>query len=430
MPDRLWKRKKIRVLRYICSMFDTAMKRILYLLACLWSGAVWGGVPETLMVGAERFEMYMPALRGKRLAVVTNQTGVVRAEVLQVGLVGEIMGRDSCSYRHIVDVWIDSGLGIQKIFSPEHGFRGNAEAGASVRSGVDASTGLPVVSLYGSHKKPLPDDMQGIDAVIFDLQDVGVRFYTYISTLHYVMEACAETGIPLWVLDRPNPHAFYTDGPLLDTACCRSFVGMHPVPVVYGMTIGEYARMINGEAWLAKGVRCALQVIPLRGYNRNSLYVFPVPPSPNLQSMKAIHAYPSLCFFEGTPVSVGRGTETPFECFGFPGSTAEDYRFTPHSIAGVSQNPPFKDKECTGYRVADSLAVRPSGRLDLEYLLSMWRVWPSKDKFFNAFFVKLAGTQDLAEQIRQGATVARIRASWQPELKRFEETRRKYLLYP
>lgn len=403
---------------------------MVFLLAFLWSGAVMGSTLDTIRVGAERFETYMPALRGKRVAVVTNQTGVVRADVLQTEFKGEIKGQDGHFYRHIVDVWLDSGLWLKKIFSPEHGFRGTAEAGASVKSGTDSLTGLPVISLYGSHKKPLPEDLQGIEAVVFDLQDVGVRFYTYISTLHYMMEACAEAGIPLWLLDRPNPHASYIDGPLLDTACCRSFVGMHPVPVVYGMTIGEYARMINGEGWLAGGVRCALQVIPLSGYSRTSAYVFPVPPSPNLQSMKAIHAYPSLCFFEGTPVSVGRGTSKPFECFGFPGSEAGDYRFLPRSIAGVSVNPPFKDKECIGYRVADSVEVCPPMRLELEYLLSMYRVWPAKDRFFNAFFVKLAGTPELAGQIKRGETAARIRASWQPALRQFEETRRKYLLYP
>lgn len=419
-------------MRYICGTFEKEMKKrypIAFLLAFLWSGAMCRNTPDTLRVGAECFEAYMPALRGKPVAVLTNQTGVVRADVLQAGFAGEIEGRDGRSYRHVVDVWLDSGLWIRKIFSPEHGFRGTAEAGALVKSGTDSLTGLPVISLYGTHKKPLPEDLQGIEAVVFDLQDVGVRFYTYISTLHYVMEACAEAGIPLWVLDRPNPHASYTDGPLLDTACCRSFVGMHPVPVVYGMTIGEYARMINGEGWLAGGVRCALQVVPISGYGRTAAYVFPVPPSPNLQSMKAVYAYPSLCFFEGTPVSVGRGTETPFECFGFPGSTEGNYRFRPRSIAGGSLNPPFKDKECIGYRVADSMEFPPV-QLELEYLLLMYRAWPAQDMFFNSFFVKLAGTPELAGQIKRGETAGRIRASWQPALRQFEATRRKYLLYP
>ncbi|MDE6494280.1 MAG: DUF1343 domain-containing protein [Bacteroidales bacterium] len=390
----------------------------------------WRG--DSLVLGAEVFSAYLSDLKGKTVAVVSNQTGVVPvADGKALGGTGFIEGLDGRCYRHLVDVWLDSGLAIKKIFSPEHGFRGTAEAGAKVKSGVDVQTGLPVVSLYGSHKKPAPEDLQGIEAVVFDLQDVGVRFYTYVSTLHYVMEACAESGIPVWVLDRPNPHAGYIDGPVLDTVCCRSFVGLHPVPMVYGMTIGEYARMINGEGWLKNGVRCDLKVVPLVNYRRGSTrYVFPVPPSPNLRTMKAIHAYPSLCLFEGTPVSLGRGTSEPFSCFGFPGCTRGNYSFTPRAMAGLSENPPCKNQVCTGFLLPDSIGRTLPQALNLDYLLQMYAAWPQKESFFTSFFAKLAGTPELAAQIKRGEDAATIRASWQPALRNFDTLRRKYLLYP
>lgn len=376
---------------------------------------------QGIRVGAERFETYLPALRGKAVAVVSNQTGVVKMS----------RSGESDAYVHIVDVLLDSGVTLKKIFSPEHGFMGHAEAGANVQGSTDTKTGLPVISLYGSkRKKPASADLQGIDAVVFDMQDVGVRFYTYISTLHYVMEACAENGLPLWVFDRPNPHAGYVDGPVLDLSCCRSFVGMHPVPVVYGMTIGEYARMINGERWLKNGVSCDLHVVEMESYTRDSAYSFPVAPSPNLRSMKAIYAYPSLCFFEGTPVSLGRGTWHPFECAGFPGSTAGDYRFTPHSLPLLCTEPPCKDVECTGFRVPDSITDRLPTRLDLSYLLELYRAYPDKEKFFQPFFMKLAGTPELETLLRQGKSEEEIRRSWQPALEKFDKIRRKYLLYP
>lgn len=400
------------------------MRRLITIFLCFAAIGMSWAAEDGLRVGAERFELYLPVLRGRNIAVVSNQTGVVPVRHHAK------TGQDSTVYVHIVDMLLDSGIRIQKIFSPEHGFRGQAEAGAAVKDGQDAKTGLPVVSLYGKHKKPTGTDLQGIDLVLFDLQDVGVRFYTYISTLHYVMEACSEAGIPVLVLDRPNPHAAYTDGPVLDTSCCRSFVGMHPVPVVYGMTIGEYARMINGEHWLAGGLECDLQVIPVEAYTRQDVYDFPVPPSPNLRSMKAVYAYPSLCFFESTPVSVGRGTYKPFECAGFPGSVEGDYRFTPRSLPGLSLTPPFKDEECTGFFVPDAYADSLPCRLDLSYLLNLYRAYPQKEKFFNAFFAKLAGTQELARQIAAGKSEEEIRRSWQPNLKKFNGIRQKYLLYP
>ncbi|MCM1169803.1 MAG: DUF1343 domain-containing protein [Bacteroides sp.] len=399
------------------------MKRFLLYITLMLTAFTGAFAQGGVRVGAENFSAYLPLLRGRKVAVVSNQTGVVPVHSRCAD------GTDSLSYAHIVDALLDSGITITKIFSPEHGFRGQAEAGATVSSGKDAKTGLPVVSLYGRHKKPTADDLQGVDFVLFDLQDVGVRFYTYISTLHYVMEACAENRLPVVVLDRPNPHAGYTDGPLLDTSCCRSFVGMHPVPVVYGMTVGEYARMINGERWLSGGLECALQVVPVENYTRNTAYAFPVPPSPNLRSMKAVYAYPSLCFFEGTPLSVGRGTYRAFECAGFPGSSVGDYRFTPRSLPGLSANPPFKDEECTGFYVPDGYTDTLPRKLDLSYLLELYRAYPQKDRFFNAFFVKLAGTPELAAQIREGRSEEEIRRAWRPALRKFGKIRQKYLLY-
>ncbi len=422
-----------------------------------------------ILTGAEQFALYLPLLQGKRVGVVANHTSVIGRRHLSKcpnalscadmaasltsippkktdaasAVVKESASQtrfqaflqplpgtaDSALYVHLVDMLLDSGIRLQKVFSPEHGFRGQAEAGAKVNSQIDSKTGLPLVSLYGNHKKPTPEDLQDIDILLFDLQDVGLRFYTYISTLHYVMEACAEAGIPVIVLDRPNPHAAYTDGPVLDTACCRSFVGMHPVPVVYGMTIGEYARMIQGEHWLKNGIDCDLSVIPMKHYSRRTEYAFPVAPSPNLRSMKAIYAYPSLCIFEGTPVSLGRGTWQPFECFGFPGSPVGDYAFTPEPIKGLSENPPCKGQECRGFRIPDSIIEKIPEKICWDYLIEMYAVYPEKKKFFTAFFSKLAGTTRLADAVCEGMEEEELRASWQKELEDFEKIRQKYLLY-
>ena len=279
-----------------------------------------------------------------------------------------------------------------------------------------------------------PDQLRDVDVLLFDLQDVGCRFYTYISTLHYVMEAAAENGVKVIVLDRPNPNGFYVDGPVLEPAY-TSFVGMHPVPVVYGMTIGEYARMINGEKWLANGIQCDLTVIPLEGYTHDTRYALPVAPSPNLQTVEAVCLYPSLCLFEGTNVSVGRGTANPFEMFGAPGLQAGDYRFTPKAIPGVSENPPFKGQECVGFLLSEIAAYEIDnlvpGHLDISYLMTAYRNYPDKDAFFlkNGFFDKLAGTAALRAQMTAGATEDEIRASWRPALDRFMEVRSRYLLY-
>ena len=378
------------------------------------SGNSLAAASETaLRTGAECMERYLPLLEGKRVAVCGNQTSVV-------------------AKTHLVDTLLSRKVNIVKLFCPEHGFRGQAEAGATIASGKDPLTGLPVVSLYGKNKKPTAEQLQGVDVVLFDLQDVGCRFYTYISTLHYVMEAAAENGVKVIVLDRPNPNGFYVDGPVLEPAY-KSFVGMHPVPVVYGMTIGEYARMINGEKWLANGVQCDLTVIKIEGYTHETRYVLPVAPSPNLQTAEAIYLYPSLCLFEGTNVSVGRGTDQPFEMYGAPGMLSGGYRFTPRAIPGVSENPPFKGQECRGYLLHDIAAenLNNPGRLNLSYLLTAYRDCADKASFFlkNNFFDKLAGTDQLRKQLLVGANEEEIRASWEPDLEKFRHIREQYLLY-
>lgn len=319
-----------------------------------------------------------------RTAVVANQTSVVGAT-------------------HLVDTLLRAGVNITKIFCPEHGFRGTAAAGAKVDNSTDPKTGLPIISLYGKNKKPTTEQLKDVDVVLFDLQDVGCRFYTYLSTLHYVMEACAERDIPLVVLDRPNPNGHYIDGPVLDTAHYRSFVGMHPVPIVYGMTIGEYAQMINGEHWLAGGLECNLTVVPMQGYRRDSVgYELPVPPSPNLRNAHAIALYPSLCLFEGTNCGVGRGTPWPFEIVTYKADTLN-----------------LRSAVCS------------NNAINLSYLLRMFSRVP-KGKFFlkNNFFEKLAGTSQLRKQIEQGLTEEEIRATWQPALNCFKTLRQRYLIYP
>ena len=378
------------------------------------SGNSLAAASETaLRTGAECTEHYLPLLEGKRVAVCGNQTSVV-------------------AKTHLVDTLLSRKVNVVKLFCPEHGFRGQAEAGATIASGKDPLTGLPVVSLYGKNKKPTAEQLQGVDVVLFDLQDVGCRFYTYISTLHYVMEAAAENGVKVIVLDRPNPNGFYVDGPVLEPQY-KSFVGMHPVPIVYGMTIGEYARMINGEKWLANGVQCDLTVIKIEGYTHETRYALPVAPSPNLQTTEAIYLYPSLCLFEGTNVSVGRGTDQPFEMYGAPGMQSGDYRFTPRAIPGVSENPPFKGQECRGYLLHDIAAenLNNPGRLNLSYLLTAYRNCVDQSSFFlkNNFFDKLAGTDQLRKQLVVGASEEEIRASWEPDLEKFRHIREQYLLY-
>ena len=359
---------------------------------------------------------YLPMLENKRVAFCGNQTALIGSE----------------STPHLVDSLLTLRVNVVKLFCPEHGFRGQAEAGAKIASGKDAQTGLPVVSLYGKNKKPTAEQLQDVDVILFDLQDVGCRFYTYISTLHYVMEAAAENHVKVIVLDNPNPNGFYVDGPVLDPKY-KSFVGMHPVPIVYGMTIGEYAQMINGEKWLANGVQCDLTVVKMKGYDRQYRYSLGMPPSPNLQTQESIFLYPSLCLFEGTNISVGRGTEMPFEMYGAPQLQTGDYRFTPHAIPGVSENPPHKDKECRGFLLHDEAVqgLKEEGKFNLSYILTAYANYADKEHFFlaNNFFDKLAGTDQLRKQIEDGWSEEEIRGTWKEDLERFKEMRKKYLLY-
>ncbi|MBR4536697.1 MAG: DUF1343 domain-containing protein [Bacteroidales bacterium] len=366
-----------------------------------------------IIVGAERTELYFDQLEGKKIAVCGNQSSKVGSQ-------------------HLVDTLVASGFNVVTIFCPEHGFRGDAEAGAHISSSVDARTGIPIVSLYGKNKKPNLSQSD-INLIIFDIQDVGCRFYTYISTLHYVMEAAAEHKVEVMILDRPNPNGYFVDGPVLDTNY-RSFVGMHPIPVVHGMTIGEYGRMINGEGWLAKGIHCKLQIVPMDNYDHNSRYVLPIAPSPNLRTPEAIYLYPSLCLFEGTPISIGRGTNIPFQVYGHPQLTAGDYYFTPSPIKGVSENPPQNGQKCRGYNLSDyaTANLQGSNSFSIQYLIEAYKHFPDKAKFFNAnlFFDKLAGTNQLRKDIIAGKSEEEIRASWQPKLQKFKEIRQQYLLYP
>ena len=369
---------------------------------------------DILKTGAEQTELYLHLLKGKKVAVVGNQTSVIAKRRL---------GSAASDFVHLVDSLLSLDIQIQKVFAPEHGFRGKADAGEVVKDGVDSKTGLPIVSLYGKQKKPSSKQLEGIDVVIFDIQDVGARFYTYISTLHYVMEACAELGISLLILDRPNPNGHYIDGPVLEMEY-TSFVGMHKVPVVYGLTIGEYGQMINGEKWLLNGIQCDLKVIPLGNYTHQTAYRLPVKPSPNLPNAKSINLYPSLCFFEGTNVSAGRGTELQFQIYGSPFLNKSFFSFTPQPNEGA-KDPKFKNTICYG---EDLRGTKQLSQLDLSYLLKAYQQDYSQD-FFNSFFTKLAGTTKLQQQIEQGLNEREIRKTWEKDLAVFKVIRSKYLIY-
>ncbi len=374
-----------------------------------WAGCVQPH--QEFRTGASRLEIYLPLIGEKRIALVANHTSLVN----QV---------------HLLDTLLSSGVSRDQVitlFSPEHGFRGQHAAGELVEGNEDPVTGIPVVSLYGSLRKPGPDQLKGVDLVIFDLQDVGTRFYTYISTLHYVMEACAENRVPLVVLDRPNPNGAYVDGPVLDTSLA-SFVGMHPIPVVYGLTMGELALMINGEGWLAGGICCDLTVVPCGNYSHGDSYSLPVRPSPNLANDHAIMLYPSTCFFEGTALSEGRGTPWPFEVYGHP-EMPGDFSFTPVSIPGVAGDPRYKGQRCFGEDLRKFIPVEGWNRIQLHILLDAYRKFPVKEEFFTAYFDTLAGTTALRIQIEAGWDEARIRESWKADLDEYREKRVKYLIY-
>ena len=368
-----------------------------------------------ILTGADQMDVYLPMLQGKNVALVVNQTSMIKDQ-------------------HLADVLLEEGVGLSKLFAPEHGIRGKADAGAKIEDGVDSKTGLPIISLYGKNKKPSKQDLEDVSLVVFDIQDVGARFYTYISTLHYVMEACAENNIPLIVLDRPNPNAHYVDGPVLEKEF-SSFVGMHPVPVVYGLTIGEYAKMINGESWLMENLKCDLTVIPCKNYNHKMLYELPIKPSPNLPNIRSILLYPSICFFEGTHISVGRGTQTQFQVLGSPAlKEKKNYQYTPVSMDGAKY-PKHENLVCYGDDLSNLniSSLHQNSTLDLKYLIDYYKNYKLLNKEFflkNNFFNKLAGNSSLQSQLKAGMSESEIRKTWEPALENYKtKVRVKYSLY-
>ncbi len=385
----------------------------LFILLVISSSIVsFGQKPKSMhyiQTGADQIDSYLPRLKGKKIAIVANQTSVIS---------------DRKKTTHLVDSLVSLNLNIKKVFAPEHGFRGKADAGESIEDGVDKKTKLPIISLYGKNKKPTRDQLKGINLVIFDIQDVGARFYTYISTLHYVMEACAELNIPLILLDRPNPNGHYIDGPVLETDH-KSFVGMHPVPVVYGMTIGEYGQMINGEKWLKNGVKASLTVIKLKNYTHNSEYILPIKPSPNLPNEKSVNLYPSLCFFEGTNVSAGRGTDMQFQIYGSPFLNKKS-KFTFTAVPNEGSKYP-KHAHAISYG-EDLRKVNKLSNINLSWLIKAYKQNRTKS-FFNSFFTKLAGTKSLQTQLEKEVSESVIRASWKKGLDKFKIVRNKYLIY-
>jgi len=364
-------------------------------------------ISETnLKTGADNYEAYLPLLKDKKVGIVTNQTGLLTNKT------------------HLVDFLVSKNITLQKIFAPEHGFRGTADAGELIKDGKDTKTGLPIVSLYGNNKKPKPEQLTGIEIMLFDLQDVGARFYTYISSLHYVMEACAENNITLIVLDRPNPNGNIVDGPVLEKEF-TSFVGMHQIPILHGMTIGEYAKMINGEKWLKNGMQCTLEIIPCLNYQRNMPYSLLAKPSPNLPNDQAINLYASLCLFEGTNVSMGRGTEKQFQIYGSPFLPKSNFSFTPIPNFGAKE-PTYKNQLCYG---EDLSQIEKVHQLELKWLIKAYQTTSDKTKFFNDFFTKLAGTKKLQQQIEAGTSELDIRNSWKKGIEDFKLMRKPYLLY-
>jgi uncharacterized protein YbbC (DUF1343 family) len=362
-------------------------------------------IQKEIRVGAERIEQYIGLLKNKRVAMVVNQTSMV-------------------GNAHLVDTLLSLGVKIQKIFAPEHGFRGLADAGEKIDNSIDAKTKLPLVSLYGKNKKPSQEQLADIDIVLFDIQDVGARFYTYISTMHYVMEACAENQKTCLILDRPNPNGHYVDGMILETKH-QSFVGMHPIPVVHGLTVAELAKMIVGEKWIQQNID--LQFVTCENYTHNTSYSLPVRPSPNLPNDRAIALYPSLCFFEGTVVSVGRGTDSPFQIIGAPEYQDFAFSFTPQPSVG-SKNPMYNGIKCFGKDLRENVFYEHP--FFLTELITFYQKYPKKEAFFNDFFTKLAGTEKLRQQIESGMSENEIRLSWQEDLKKYKMMRKKYLLYP
>ncbi len=370
-----------------------------------------------LRVAANRTEAYFPLLKGKKIGLVANQTSVVFTEDEGAG-----------NHVHLADSLLAAGIDLVRVFAPEHGFRGTADAGEEVSDGVDKRSGLPVISLYGDNRKPSGEHLEGLDLVLFDIQDVGVRFYTYIATLQLVMEACAESGIPVVVLDRPNPNGQYVDGPTMEPHL-TGFLGLNPIPLVYGMTIGEYAEMVNGEGWMEKGIKADLTVIPMENYRHDGQYSLPVRPSPNLPNDKAVNLYPSLGLFEGTNINAGRGTDQQFQRFGAPFLNPEffSFRYTPEPYPGA-KHPKHKGLTCYGEDLSTSPTMR---KVSLEWILRAYQHCDRKDLFFNTSgFSKHAGTEELQKQIEAGLSEEEIRKTWADDLEAFQRIRKKYLLYP
>ena len=382
-----------------------------------------------IIPAADQLEKYLPLLRGKKVAMLVNHTSTI-------------------GQQHIIDALVKEGINIKVVFGPEHGFRGDAPDGEKIETVKDPKTGIPVVSLYGKKNKPAPEDLKDVDIMVYDIQDVGTRFYTYISSMQYYMEAALENNIPLVILDRPNPNGFYVDGPVLDPKF-KTFVGMQPIPVVYGMTIGEYAHMLLQEGWLGEAANQAyeklklirfregakyfqLHVIPVANYTHQSKYLLPVAPSPNLPEMSSIYWYASTCFFEGTVLSEGRGTPKPFQYIGHPLLPKTMFAFTPKATS-AAPNPKHKDKVCYGYNLSGSpeeVLTKIDGRIQLKYLLEAYKLFPDKENFFTKTIDRVAGTDELAKQIKEGKTEEEIRKSWEPKLNAFKTIRKKYLLYP
>ncbi|WP_296637525.1 DUF1343 domain-containing protein [Polaribacter sp.] len=378
---------------------------------------------QEIITAANRIDLYFSLLQNKNIAIVANQTSVIQ-KLQRAEAASNVMGSKKVT-QHLVDFLNNKkNINIQKVFAPEHGFRGKADAAELVKDGKDSKTGLPIISLYGKNKKPTAEQLKNIDIVVFDIQDVGVRFYTYISTLHYVMEACAELNIPLLILDRPNPNAHYIDGPILEKEHA-SFVGKHPVPVVYGMTIGEYGQMINGEKWLKNGIQCDLEVIPLKNYNHNSNYSLTIRPSPNLPNDKSINLYPSLGFFEGTTINAGRGTKFQFQRYGAPYFPKTDFNYTPQANFGAKY-PKHKNKTCYGVDVSDTEKL---SAINLEWLIDAYQKTPKNEIFFGSTFTIHAGNTKLQRQIEKGLSAKEIRGIWQKDLEEFKKIRSKYLIY-
>ena len=405
------------------------MNKLLYLLMLVGCWQIQTSCAQTknntlndakILTGAEQTEIYLPKLKGKKVALFANPTSII-------------------GKTHLLDTLTASQIKVVTIFGPEHGFRGKADAGEHVNNDVDAKTGIPVISLYGDHKKPTAADLKNVDVMLFDIQDVGVRYYTFISSLQYYMEAAIENDKELIILDRPNPNGFYVDGPVLDTAF-KSFVGMQPIPIVYGLTIGEYAKMLLGEKWLDKkcfpissNSKFKMTIVSCKNYTHDSKYVLPVHPSPNLKVMQSIYFYPSTCFFEGTVMSEGRGTDKPFQIFGHPTLPSNLFSFTPKPNEGAKSSKCF-NQVCYGWNLSGSqeeVLKLIDNKIQIKYLLEAYKLFPDKDSFFlkNNFFNKLAGNNVLMQQIKDGKSETEIRKSWEPELNKFKAIRKKYLLY-